>query len=97
MEFLIKRTDGDWFSLHKDNFSQVLRPKSVQSEPCEGWGDYRIKISEGYISFSFEEPGLQISFEQYTGPPEHAHRIVREILRNIEEFSKERGSIIELG
>ena len=97
MEFLIKRTDGEWFSLHKDHFKGVLRPKTTRSEACEGEGDHRIKIPSGYVSFSFEDPGLHVVFEDYTGSREEANQIVQEVLQNIEAFSKERGTVIELG
>ena len=96
MEFLIKRTGGEWFSLHKDHFDEVLQPRSVKAQPCDGWGDYRVKIPNGQISFSFEDPGLHIIFEDYSGTREAAVKIVEEILNNIHVFSKEQGTIVEL-
>jgi hypothetical protein len=97
MEFLIKRTNGEWFSLHNDHFNEVLRPQTIKAEPCAGWGDYRIKIPNGYISFSFEDPGLHIVFENYSGTRDEAVRIVHEIVEKIEAFSGEQGRIVDLG
>ena len=96
MEFLIKRTDGEWFSLHQKHFIQVLRPKSIQSKPTEGWGDHRITLPNGKMAFSFEEPGLQVVFEEYSGTKEEAIQILNEILKNIEASTGEHGKIIEL-
>lgn len=96
MEFLIKRTDGEWFSLHKDHFQKVLKPKHPRTEPCQGIGDHCIQLPNGQIAFTFEDPGLHIIFEKYEGTREEAIRIVREILENLTVFSGEKGKIVEL-
>ena len=96
MEFLIKRTDGAWFSVHRNHFNEVLRPKTIRSTPSPGWGDYRISIPNGEIAFSFEEQGLQIMFEKYSGTKEEAVTIIKEILVNIRSLTGERGVIIDL-
>jgi len=75
-EFLIKRTDSEWFSLHQDRFNEVLRPHSIHSQPTEGWGDHRITISNGEISFSFEESGFHVVFKNYSGTREEALGII---------------------
>ena len=93
MEFLVKRTDGEWFSLHRDRFPEVLRPRSIESIPIQGWGDYRIKLSNGEIAFSFEEVGLVVTFERYTGTQKQAIQIVEEIVQNIGTSTGERGTI----
>ena len=96
MEFLIRRTNGDWFSLHKQHFDTVLKPESIRAETCTGWGDHRIRIHNGEISFSFEEAGLHIFFEKFSGIKVEARRIVEEILKKMTEFSGETGEIIDL-
>ena len=60
-EYLIRRKDKDFCLFHVSKYSHVLHPSSVESKKIEGWGEYRIKIGECEISFSFEEPGIQIS------------------------------------
>ena len=94
MEYLVKRTDGEWFSLHRDRFQEILRPHSVESSPVQGWGDYRIRLSNGEVAFSFEEVGLVIVFDKYSGTSEKAIQIVEEIIRNIEMSTGEKGTIV---
>ena len=96
MEFLIKRTDGEWFSLHKNHFQEVLKPKHPRTESCQGNGDHCIQLPNGQIAFAFEDPGLHIIFEKYEGTREEAVRIVTEILENLTAFSGEKGEIVEL-
>lgn len=96
MEFLIKRTDGEWFSLHKMKFAETLKPKSVASQQIRGWGDHRIKIPNGEIAFSYEDPGIHVIFENYSGTLKEARLITKEILQNIETTTKEKGEIFEL-
>ena len=43
MEFLIKRKDGDWFDLHRDQFDETLRPSSYLSK----------RVSLMAVKFSF--------------------------------------------
>ena len=96
MEFLIRRTDGEWFSLHKDHFQEVLKPKQPRTELCHGNGDHCIELPNGRVVFAFEDPGLHIMFEEYEGTREDAMRIVKEILENLTAFSGEKGEIVEL-
>ena len=96
MEFLIRRTDGEWFSLHKDHFQEVLKPKRPPTAPCPGNGDHCIELPNGQVAFAFEDHGLHIIFERYEGTREEAIRIVKEILENLTAFSGEKGKIVEL-
>jgi hypothetical protein len=83
-EYLIRSNESDWFELRKDDFSQALRPINFESEPITGWGDHRIKIEGVEISFSYEDPGIQITFwGEIDG--EIADLIVDEILENIQK------------
>ena len=43
-EYLIRRTDGDWFDLHSSQYADVLRQNSVPSRAVVGWGDQRIEV-----------------------------------------------------
>ena len=96
MEFLIRRSDGDWFSLARADFSVALRPTNFASAPCEGWGDHRIKLSNGTIAFSYEDPGIQVIFKDFSGNADEVRQIVEEILANIEFVTRQKGSIVEL-
>ncbi len=97
LEFLIRRTDGEWFSLPGPaQLPEVLRPRTVPSEPTPGWGTHRIKIPDGVIAFSDEDPGIQVIFEEYSGSKEEALKIVGEVLANIESADGQRGVIVPL-
>ena len=61
-EYLIKRTDGEWFDL-RGRLAEALRPSSFASERVTGWGDWRIHTNGVEISFSYEDPGIQVVFE----------------------------------
>ena len=93
-EYLIRPND-DWFNLHKDDFSQALRPLTFRSEPIAGWGDHRIRVEGIEIAFSFEDPGIHISFAgEING--EIADQIVDEILKNIEATIGQSGRVVPL-
>ncbi len=94
-EFLIRRTDGEWFDLHRDDFAGTLRPSSFPSHKVEGWGDHRISVEGVEISFSYEDPGVQVSFEGEL-PVEKCETIVNEILANIEEVTGQKGRIVDI-
>jgi hypothetical protein len=96
IEFLIRRTDGEWFDLDSSRNAEVLKPRSVSSEPVSGWGDHRIKIPNGVISFSYEDPGIQVMFDEFSASREEARLMVEEILSNIEAATGQRGRIVDL-
>ncbi len=83
-EYLIRRKDKDFCFFHVSKYSDVLHPSSVKSKKIEGWGEYRIKVEECEIAFSFEDPGIQISFENCEIAEEEAETIVSEICQNVE-------------
>ncbi len=93
-EYLI-RSDDDWFDLQKDDFAQALCPLTFSSEQITGWGDHRIKVKGVDIAFSFEDPGIQIIFEDEIDG-ETADQIVDEILENIEKKTGQSGRVIPL-
>ena len=95
MEFLIRRTDGEWFDLPKSAYASTLRPRSVPSEVIPGWGDHRIRVSGVEVSFSFEDPGLHVTFEG-DSPEAEAQRIVDEICRNLIEATGQQGVVVPL-
>jgi hypothetical protein len=96
MEFLIKRTDGDWFDLHKTRFVEVLRPLSYASKPVQGWGDHRIEVSSCPISFSFEDPGIQVCFEGSNLSQDDAVKVVNEIADNIMKATGQQARVVQI-
>ncbi len=95
-EFLIKRTDGDWFDLHANRFAEVLHPTSFASRPVEGWGDHRIEVDGVQISFSYEDPGFHICFEGEGISESKAKQIVNEICSNIIKATGQSGKVVTL-
>jgi hypothetical protein len=95
-EYLIRRTDGEWFDLPVSRFHEALRPSSFPAERIEGWGDYRIQVEGVEIAFSYEDPGIHVNIEGAL-PAQVADRIVNEIRENIERVTGQQGHIIALG
>jgi hypothetical protein len=95
-EYLIKRTDGEWFDLHHDRFNEVLRPSTVPSEVVQGWGDHRIKVEGCELSFSYENAGIQVFFEGEGLPEELERRIVAEIASRIAGATGQKAAVVEL-
>ena len=94
-EYLIRPNESEWFDLHKDDFSPAFRPINFESNVVAGWGDHRIEIKGVEISFSYEDPGIQITFEgEIDG--EIADQIVDEILKNIEAITGQSGRVVPL-
>jgi hypothetical protein len=94
-EYLIRPNEFDWFELHKDDFSQVLRPINFESVTITGWGNHRIQVEGVEIAFSFEDPSIQIIFESEIDG-EIADQIVGEILENIEKTTGQSGRVVPL-
>jgi hypothetical protein len=83
--FLIRRKDGDFCIFHISKAEDVLKPNTIESTKIEGWGDFRISVNNCEISFSFEEVGIQIGFENCEISDEYAKKIVDEICLNVEK------------
>ncbi len=99
MEFLIRCKQEEWFDLKCDRFQAVLKPTSYASAMVEGWGDHRICIRDVIrdveISFSFEDPGIQVTFEN-SCETTFAQKIVEEILDNLQRATGQVGYIVPL-
>jgi hypothetical protein len=87
-EYLLRRRDKDFCLIDVSKFSDVLHPNSFESEKISGWGDYRIKIGDCEIAFSFEEAGIQVFFEICGIDDKKAEMIIDEICRNVEKEIK---------
>ena len=96
MEYLIRQADGDWFNLHKSYFAEVLRPSSFPSRPIAGKGDYRIDVCGCQISFSCEDPGIQVSIDSGGLTREEASLVVTEIADNITKATEQKSQVVPL-
>jgi hypothetical protein len=92
IEFLVKRTDGDWFDLPVG--SDPYRPKTVAYEPL-GTDGNAILIGGCEVSFSFEDPGIQISFDGDIAE-DLAERVATEVLERVREISGQQGQLIRI-
>ena len=95
MEYLIRRTDGEWFDLGPDRYDFALRPSSLPSRRIEGWGDYRIEVGGVEVSFSYEDPGIQVTFEGEVAETV-ADAVVAEVLVNITAATGQEGRIVKI-
>ena len=93
IEFLIRLTDGDWFDFAPG--ADPYRPVSIPFQRVEGWGDGRIEIDGCRISFSSEDPGVQVSFEGQIHE-RRAADIAEEIRQRIEQVSGQMAEAIQI-
>lgn len=96
LEFLIRRTDGDWFDLHANRLEEVLRPATLPSRRVDCWGDHRIEVKGCEISFSYEDSSIQVCFESGSISDEEAARIVDEIAASITAATGQQSRIVPL-
>ncbi|HWG44666.1 MAG TPA: hypothetical protein VN688_17955 [Gemmataceae bacterium] len=96
LEYLIRRTDDEWFSFPFDQYPVILCPARTPSKRIDGWGSNRIEVEGEEISFSDEDPGFQVVFETGTLPEERADQIVSEICENIEARTGQKARIVKL-
>jgi hypothetical protein len=94
--FLIRRIDGEWFDLHASRFEEVLKPASLPSHRIDGPGDLRLEVKGCEVSFSYEDPGIQICFETGSISDEEAARIVEEIAASITAATGQQSRIVPL-
>jgi hypothetical protein len=92
IEFLLKRTDGDYFDLPED--STAYRPKTVPYDPVES-DQYAILIAGCEVLFSYEEPGVQIAFEGDISE-RLAEQVASEVLERIREMTGQQGKVIRI-
>jgi hypothetical protein len=95
VEYLIRRTDGEWFDLGPTRYDPAPRPSSMPSRRVEGWGDYRIEAGGVEVSFSCEDPGIQVTFEGEV-PEAVADAVVREVLSNITAATGREGRVVKI-
>lgn len=95
-EYLIKRTDGLWFSIGPKNFTQALIPKSWSWKQIDGWGDFRIHTRDSEISFAYEDAGLLTCFECSNLNRAQQFEVLSEILSSIETVTGEKGEVVAL-
>ena len=95
-EYLIRQLNDEEFSLHYQNWRNVLRPSSFPSNIVPENSGFYLEVEGCKVTFSPEPPGLQISFEDCDISAEVADRIVAEILASVESFTNQKGKIIPL-
>ena len=96
IEYLIRRTDDEWFSFPFDQYAEILRPIRTPSKKIEGWGSNRIEVEGEEISFSDEDPGFQVVFQSGALCQERADQIIAEICENIEARTGQKTRVVKL-
>ena len=96
IEFLIRRTDGEWFDLPFSSMAEVLRPSSFPSRQVEGDGDHCIEVGGCLIAFSYEDPGIQVTFESDVLSEAEASRIVDEVAERITDATGQKSRVVPL-
>lgn len=94
--FLISGTDGDWFDLPKVGWEEVYLPKSVAAEHVKGYDVPAIRVLGCDVTFSYEDPRIQLSFVRGTMDEETASRIVTEILDKITRATGRQGKVVQI-
>ena len=96
LEYLIRSSDGDWFDFSRHSYPGVLKPIRTPSRQIEGWGDNRIAVDGEEVAFSYEDPGIQVSFETGRLTEEQADQIVAEVCENIEAMTGQKTRVVRL-
>ena len=68
---------------------------TIPSVAVPGWGSHRIEVKGVEVSFSIEDPGVQVCFEGEL-PEALCRRVVDEILASIERATQQSGRVVEL-
>jgi hypothetical protein len=95
VEFLIRRTDGEWFDLPRDRFEAVFRPPSRQLEVAIGAGDLCLLSGATSISIVYDDPGLHVTFRGPM-PEEEAVALVEEFCERVCAETGQAGSVVPL-
>jgi len=96
LEFLIQRTDEEWFSIPDDRFEEIVRPHSTASRPVLNRDVYTIEAAGCELSFSFEEAGIQVVFESGAITEEAAGKLVLEIANNITMVTSQKSAVVQI-
>ncbi len=94
IEYLIKPTRSEWFNFPQD--SSPYHPLNMPYQKMEGdLGGARIRVEECEISFSYEDPGIQVSFDSEV-TQSLADKIIDEIRKSIEEAVSEPAEVVQI-
>ncbi len=91
--FLIRRTDGEWFEFPRD--SDPYRPIDIAYRRIESDSVEMIEVDGCRISFSFEDPGIQVTFEGEISES-RAMDVAKEIQQRIEQASGQTAETIQI-
>lgn len=65
-------------------YEELLRPDSAPSEPIRDRDVYGIRVAQSVLTFSLEDFGLHLVFEESGLSDEMAHAIVNEIAAKLQ-------------
>ena len=87
-EYLIWAADGSgWIPIHKTRLHEVMLPQGWNAKRVQGWGDFRMVVDGVTISFSGEEPGWQVTFEEGEMEAARADSLLEQLRSQVEVAS----------
>ena len=94
-EYLIRCTSGDWFNFKGLVLADILRPNSIPSTDAtgSGYGDHIISVGDSFISYSYEDPGIQACVDGDLAD-EMADRVIREVAANLASATGQGAKVI---
>ena len=95
IEYIIKRTDGEWFNLNISLYPKVFSSKKYNLKPTQGIGDYCLSFNDKLIEISYEYPGLQFAFKN-NFDKNIAKELINEFFKNITQAMGQKGEILQL-
>ncbi len=98
IEYLIRGSDepGGGLGVHVTRLAAVLEPVGWSSEPVEGPGDFAILCAGALVSFSWEDPGWQVTFWDDAVVADEADRIVATIAGQLTASTGQVARIVRL-
>lgn len=93
IEYLVKPVKSEWFA-----FPEGSKPYCTVRTPFKdvvGWGNGRIEVEGCEISFSYEDPGIQVSFDGKMSQ-ERADEIIEEIKQAVEAAGQESATVVQI-
>lgn len=94
-EFLIRRTDGEWFDLHIDRYPDLFLRDDTTDRRVDGPGDFRFQRSGVEVEVNYEDSGFHILIESGIDSSE-AEQWVQEYLNRLCDLTYQKGSILQL-
>ena|SRR5882724_9348124 len=95
MEFLIKRTDGDWFNLHSSRFDEALLPSLTLQNAFTAGAIIASRLTDARYCSSTKTSASSLASSAEISP-EKASSIVDEIAEKVSAVTGQSSVVIQL-